>query len=253
MKKVKADGHRQGGDQSNVSKWSVGLDKGLHSSDIEKFRIDAHRAFAKFVRVPHERLMWMTIISAAIVVRPADHSDVVAATLRDMERKLISRCRRRFPGLRIRGVHEIDVLSLSRHMGPHKVALLRDLGVDVPALHATLDNDDRQHEQRILIPHMHCVIDLAEHSSRKVADELHAEFPGAWRILGKSLHAHRTIPQNLERLASYSTKFKVAYSDCLGDRATKFGTLYEVEWRESIVITLQAIGLGNLLFRYGGS
>jgi hypothetical protein len=253
MSNCEIEVHRQSGAQPNVHTWSVGPDKGLHAPEIETLRIDAHRAFAQLVRVPAERLMWMTIIGSAIVVEPGDHSHAVAAALQDIERKLVSRSRRRLPGLRIRGVHEVDVLTLSRHMGPHKIALLGALGVDVPALRSALDDDDRRHEQRVLVPHLHCVIDLAQHTSRKVSEELRAEFPGVWRTLGKSLYVHRTIAENLRTLASYATKLKVAYSDSLGERPTKFGTLYEPEWRDSFVSTLQAIGLSNLLFRHGGS
>jgi hypothetical protein len=253
MTSCEDDERRVGGSQPNVHSWSVGPDKSLHAPEIETLRIDAHRAFAQLVRVPRERLMWMTIIGSAIVVEPGDHSHAIAAALGDIERKLVSRSRRRLPGLRIRGMHEVDVLTLSGHMGPHKIALLGALGVDVPALRCALDDDDRRHEQRILVPHLHCVIDLAQHTSRKVSEELRAEFPGVWRTLGKSLYDHQTIAENLRALASYATKLKVAYSDALGDRSTKFGTLYEPEWCDSLVSTLRTIGLSNLLFRHGGS
>ena len=253
MSYCKNEVHRLGGAQTNVNTWSVGLDKGLHAPEIEALRIDAHRSFAQFVRVPPERLMWMTIIGSAIVVEPGDHSHAVVAALQDIERRLVLRSRRRLPGLRIRGVHEVDMLTLSHHMGPHKIALLGALGIDVVALRSALDDDDRRQQRRVLVPHLHCVIDLAQHTSRKVSEELRAEFPGVWRTLGKSLYGHRTIAENLRSLASYSTKLKVAYSDSLGGRPTKFGTLYEPEWRDSFVGTLQAIGLSNLLFRHGGS
>ncbi|MCI1141576.1 hypothetical protein MOP88_03230 [Sphingomonas sp. WKB10] len=148
-------------------------------------------------------------------------------------------------------MHEIDLLTLSPHMGAHKVALLDVLGVDVHRLLAVHRDDDRGGKHRIIVPHLHAVIDSAGHEPRRVSDEIRAEFPGSWRTLGKSLYQGRANATNLESLASYSTKLKVAYSDSLGDRATKFHSLYEPEWCKTVCSTLQGVGLDNLLFRYG--
>jgi len=251
MSKNENETRRLGVSQTDKNAWSVGADKGLHSPNIEAFRSNVRRAYAQFVRVPVSRLMWMTIIGSAFVGEPGDYTAEVAEAFLNIERKLVSRSRRRFPGLRIRGVHEIDLLTLSPHMGSHKLALLDALGVDVHGRLAVHDGDDRRDKHRILVPHLHAVIDLSGHEPKRVSDELRAEFPGNWRTLGKSLYQGRANATNLEALASYSTKMKVAYSDSLGDRVTKFHGLYEPEWCETICSTLQGVGLDNLLFRYG--
>lgn len=250
------DEHRQGGAKPKLAEWRVGADKGLHAQEIDQLRCDADREFKKLKDRPRDRLMWMTVVGAALVVQPGDHASLVAAAARDIERKIRSRARRRLKGLRIRGVHEIEYLTMSPNMGPHKIALLKHLGVDVLTrgdVSAGHDGAGIHHPlPRILLPHLHCVIDLREYSRVEVAAQFKAEFPGAWRTLGKSLYSDRTNQDNLTSLASYSTKFKVAYSDSYGDRPTKFGHLYENVWQETMITTLQSVGVENMMFVYGG-
>jgi hypothetical protein len=241
-------------------RWRIDTGKGLVAPEIEELRRNTLQAYMQFRRVPHDRLIWLTIISAAIVVTPGNHSSHLASTVWETEEKIIARCRRRLPGLRIRGVHEVDLLTPSAHMGAHKVKMLKSLGVDAAferdAGNIKHDDDrDGQHQSatRILLPHFHAIVDRREHSAAKVAEEFRSAFPGSWRTLGKSLYSHQTVAFNLSNLAGYSTKMKVAYNDSMGDRNTKFFNLYEPEWRDSIIDTLQTFGTDRLLYQYGRS
>jgi len=251
------DEHRQGGAKPMLAEWRVGADKGLHGPEIDQLRHDADREFKKLKGVPRAGLMWMTVVGAALVVQPGNHASLVAAAISDIERKIRSRAKSRLKGLRIRGVHEIEYLTMSPHMGPHKLALLKHLGVDVLKRGDASDEYDgdgiHHRSQRILLPHLHCVIDMREYSRAEVAAHFHAEFPGVWRTLGKSLYSDRTNQDNLTSLASYSTKFKVAYSDSYGDRPTKFGHLYENVWQETMMATLQSVGVEKMMFVHGVS
>ncbi|PTW49205.1 hypothetical protein C8J25_101711 [Sphingomonas faeni] len=254
------DTQRQGVALPMHSKWRIDTGKGLIAPEIEELRRNTLQAYMQFGRVPADRLMWLTIISAAIVVTPGNHASHLASAVRETEEKIIARCRRRLPGLRIRGVHEVDLLTPSSHMGTHKVKMLKSLGVDAAfgrdAGNIGHDDDrDSQHQSstRILLPHFHAVVDRREHSAARVADEFRSAFPGSWRTLAKSLYSHQTVTFNLSNLAGYSTKMKVAYNDSMGDRNTKFFNLYEPEWRDSIIATLQTFGTQRLLYQYGRS
>lgn len=251
------DEQRQSSAKPTLAEWRVGADKGLHSPEIDQLRRDADREFNRLRGVPPARLMWMTVVGAALVVQPGNHASLVAAAAQDIERKIRSRARRRLSGLRIRGVHEIEYLTISPHMGAHKIALLKALGVDVLTQRNVSDQQEGNEichtSPRILLPHLHCVIDLQTYSRAEVAEHFRSEFPGVWRTLGKSLYSHRTNEDNLTSLASYSTKFKVAYSDSYGDRATKFGHLYENVWQETMIATLRSIGVESMIYMYGGS
>ena len=222
--------------------WSI-KDKGFGSLEIERYRARVEREFLRFCRAPQERLSWLTIIGEPLVVEPGDHGEAVAQRLRGMERKLIARCRRSLPGMKIRGVHEVDVLAPSAcRTGRHQADLLRSLGVDV----ATVAS-----EHRILIPHLHCIVDRADHTPERLADEMKAEFPGPWRTLAKPLHADSSLRSNLESLSSYSTKMKVAYSDAWAGRTTKYADVYEPAWVDTVRSILISIGLENLYFSHG--
>jgi hypothetical protein len=185
----------------------------------------------------------MTIIGDALVVTLGDHSKVVEKAITEVEAKVRSRCRRKLPGLRVRGVHEIDVIAPAvGHLGAHKVQTLARLGIDLSAVRA---------DQRVLLVHLHCLIDCGQHLPDKVAEELRAEFPGSRRIMGKPLEAGRSVLENVARLASYSAKLKVAYCTAWGGVQTKYHELYEPEWVETMRQTLGTIGLDRLLFLHG--
>jgi hypothetical protein len=235
---------RQGGGGMMVTdEWSIS-DKGLWSPEIEDYRGRVEREFLKFSRAPQERLSWLTIIADALVVEPGDHGDAVAQSMRDMKRKLIARCRRSMPGMTIRGVFEVDVLAASAcRIGRHKADLLRTLGVDV----ATVASD-----HRILVPHLHCIVDRADHTPERLAEQMKAEFPGPWRTLAAPLHSHRLLSNNLKSLAGYCTKMKVAYSDAWACRTTKYADIYEAPWVDTVRLSLSSIGLDNLYFSHGG-
>lgn len=231
-----------GGEMMFADEWSI-REKGFCSPEIEDYRSRVEREFLRFSRAPQERLSWLTIIADPLVVEPGDHGEAVAKSLRDMERKLIARCRRSLRGMKIRGVHEVDVLAPSAcRIGRHKADLLRTLGVDV----ATAASDFR-----ILVPHLHCIVDRADHTPERLAEQIKAEFPGPWRTLAKPLHADRDLRSNLESLSSYCTKMKVAYSDAWAGRTTKYADFYESSWIETVRSTLTSIGLQNLYFSHG--
>lgn len=116
------------------------------------------------------------------------------------------------------------------------------LGVDVGTV-AT--------EKRILIPHLHCVVDRSGHGSARLADQMRAEFPGPWRTLVKPLFTDRSLRDNLESLARYCTKMKVAYSDAWTGRTTKYVDTYEADWVDTVRLTLGTVGLENVYFSHG--
>ena len=232
-----------GGEMMFADEWSI-REKGFCSPEIEDYRSRVEREFLRFSRAPQERLSWLTIIADPLVVEPGDHGEAVAKSLRDMERKLIARCRRSLRGMKIRGVHEVDVLAPSAcRIGRHKADLLRTLGVDV----ATVASD-----RRILVPHLHCIVDRADHTPERLAEQMKAEFPGPWRTFAKPLFSDRPLSENLKSLAGYCTKMKAAYSDAWAGRSTKYVEVYENIWIDTLRMTLSSIGLDDLYFSHGG-
>lgn len=225
-----------------MNDWTI-RDKALQSQEIDRYRGRVEREFLRFARAPQERLSFVTIIGEPLVVEAGNHGDSVADALAQIERKLIARCRRSLPGMKIRGVHEVDVLAPNAcRIGKHKGDLLRSLGVDVGTVTT---------EKRILIPHLHCVVDRSGHDSGRLADQMRAEFPGPWRTLVKPLFTDRSLRDNLESLAGYCTKMKVAYCDAWTGRTTKYADLYEANWVETVRLTLGTVGLENLYFSHG--
>lgn len=235
---------------SNISRqfssaaYKVGRDKGLISTEIMQLKRDARREFLALNRVPHKRLAWLTILIGAKVVNRGPQSQVVAPMLDEFRRKFVSRCGWGLPGIRVRGVFEIDILHrFQAGDKTHKQAALNAMGVDVSLVRS---------DQRILVPHLHAVVDLRQFSRKHFTNCLTVEFPGSWRVLAKPLLQDGTVRENLTNLASYSSKLKVAYSDSAPDRATRFDNLYEPEWKNALQEMIEGVGLPSLLFRHGG-
>ena len=226
-------------------KWAVDSKHGLRAPELQLVRADLIAKFMVLSRVPSSRISWMTIIGAAIVVRPGDHTHAVAEIIEGIERQIAKRCRSKLPGMRLRGAHEIDVMARSAlRCAPHKRALISALGVDVDAI---------EPDQRVLVVHLHCVIDRADHSADKVSQHFRAAFPGSYRTMAKPLESDKNVGDNLTQLAKYCTKFKVAYSDSWCDRKTRYAGRYEDEWVDTIAFTIQGIGLDRIVFSYGGA
>lgn len=237
------DQRRHGGGQASVCNWPVGADKGLTGTEIDRWRAGVDQAFRRLSRVPRPQLLWMTIIGSAIVVTAGDHSEIVKSAISDLETKVRSRCRRKLSGMRIRGVHEIDILApTTHHLGAHKRATLERLSVTI---------GDIRRDERVLLVHLHCVIDIGHHRAEKVRAEFAAEFSGPWRTLGKPINGDGSVADNVSRLSSYSSKLKVAYADAWAGRRTKFGSLYEPEWIQTFRSTVAGIGLDALTFQHG--
>ena len=231
--------------RDQISQWSIDATHGVRSIEISDSRKNLISYFKQLSRIPADRIIWMTVISAAILVKSGDHSHIVAGLMERVERQIARRCRSKLPGMRLRGAHEIDVIARSAiRCAPHKRALVSKLGIDVDAIEA---------DQRVLIVHLHCVIDRGQHSAENVSDQFRAEFPGSYRVMAKPLSDDRSVSENLTRLAKYCTKFKVAYSDSWCDRNTRYAGRYEKEWVETIVSTIKNIGVDRMVYRYGGA
>lgn len=216
----------------------------MRAAAITLWKEIADREFLRFARVAPQRLTWMTVIGAALVVKPGVHAAAVHDAIAELERKFRLRCRRKLPGIRARGIHEIDVLTSNGcKLAPHKSETVEALGVRI---------EDVSDDERIMLIHLHCVIDRGPHSEEMVTHQLRAEFQGVRRVMGKPLSDERSVSENLRRLAGYSTKLKAAYCDSWGGRVTKFGTAYEPQWKTSIELTIRHLGLRNLLFIHGG-
>ena len=225
--------------------WKVGPTHHLESEDITRWRATTIRNYVRFCRVPYENLLWMTIIHNAIETTHTAGPFSVSEIIEEAEAGIASRCRRKLPGIRIRGVHEIDVVRYGNHASSHKMRLMEDFGIDLTP------SRSEEEKGRIVIPHLHCVIDIDRYHPSRVREEFAAQFPGYKRTFATKLHSFRPVKDNLETLGQYSTKLKLAYSNAWNTRQTKFGDPYEPEWISYIVMSLSHHGLDNLNFSYG--
>lgn len=221
----------------------VAKDKGLTSAAIEEWRSATEKAYRSLARVPHNRLIWMTILAGATVISPGDQSEVMIPLLDTFRQSVTRRCRRKLPGMRLRGVFEFDLLNPRFVIGEHKAALLSDLGLD----HCSIS-----HDRRIMLPHLHAVVDHGENDMETVVQEFRAQFPGRWRVHAVRLHSTGSVRENLMSLSGYSTKLKVAYSEAWVDRKTKYIGLYGDEWIDTIIDSINSIGIDKLSFNFGG-
>jgi hypothetical protein len=217
---------------------------GLDDAEVAALRAEVLAGYLNFRRVPHSQLCWTTIITGAVVLTlNEDRAAAVGAAVDDMRSAWRKRVKQRLPGLRWRGAFEIDLLHpMSVKRRPHKVRLLEDLGVDVQALGV---------DHRILLPHVHAVMDVGQYRSEEVSEELRVPFRGHWRVLSKPLWTAGTVINNLSNLAGYSTKFVFRYSNGYIDERTKYGDPFESEWEQVVVHAINTVGVSKLTFSGG--
>ena len=223
--------------------FSVGRDLGLNAPAIETWRKTTRAAYLTFARLPRARLAWLTVLGTPFVHPLSEPAPLFTPHITELRRKMISRCKRKLSGVRLRGVFELDLLHKWQiSPGGHKESFFFSRGVDP----TTLPTD-----ARICLPHIHAVVDLCKHPGDVFRSQMAMEFIGPWRVVLRPLHEDKTVAQNLSALAGYSTKLKVAYSDWHPDRSTKFGPAYEPKTRELLHSYVKEVGLTNLSFQHG--
>ena len=193
----------------------LGLDLGLTSPQISSWRKTARAAYLTFARLPPARLGWLTVLGTPFVHSLNEPVPLFGPHIAELRHKMISRCKRKLSGVRVRGVFELDLLH-RRQISPggHKESFFLSRGVDPTILPV---------DARLCLPHIHAVVDLSKHPGNVFRSQMAMEFTGPWRVVLRPLHEDKTVTQNLSALASYSTKLKAAYSDWHPDRPTKFG------------------------------
>jgi hypothetical protein len=223
--------------------FSVARDFRLMSPEIERWRGDVGAAYQRFRRVPRDRLSWLTVLGDPLIHGLDDPPPTITGHVLEMRRKMISRCKRKLPGIRVRGVFEFDLLHRRQVVaGGHKEAFLMSCGIDPTGMPANA---------RICLPHLHAVVDLRSHTSGNARCEFAAEFSGPWSVDMRPLHGDKAVSTNLKALASYSTKLKAAYSDWHPERSTKFGPPYELQSLQLLEALVHEVSLTDLFFRHG--
>jgi len=212
--------------------------------DLELWRQSVTADFLTMARAPRERLRWITLILAVRVVRLGDDPahevasiiEALPAELRAcaMTSGFIKR------GTRWAGVVEIDLLH-PRLLGG---AVKRDL----IGLLAGVDPDTLAPDQRVIVVHLHAVVDAKGHvSPEKFVRDARKFWPGARRVHSASIWTEGTVAENLERLASYSTKLRFQYSQSWDGTKTKFFMPYEPAWKAWMHRLHDNLGLSNLV------
>lgn len=177
----------------------------------------------------HADCRFVTIIIGAIRVNdldmrdPSSVSQVVEGMIAGFRRDWSGLTKgRAFPGLWWRGQFELE-LHREIPRESHREALLKDLGLDVPAL---------GRDERVLVVHVHLVAVLPPGID---ADDLRARFtrtwPGRWRTEVKGLYAHQTTEEAVTRLCSYVHKHRLEYSSGgLAGEPVRFEDAYGIGW-----------------------
>lgn len=203
----------------------------MTSADRGAIQSRARAAFLTLSRTPRASLRWVTVIIAAKVVDATDdlsNLDWVSRSadefVREWRRTLMRSGRIGREGTRWAGVIEIDLLHPRLLGGGRKQTLLRDaLGI--------ADAGDLTGDSRVAVLHAHLVADVRGHDPDVLSEAIRKKWAGPWRVVSKPLSATETVSVNLERLASYSTKFRFRYSEAWEGRPTKFyGANYEPQW-----------------------
>ncbi|WP_201864474.1 hypothetical protein [Microvirga soli] len=215
--------------------------------DLDTWRPTVRAEMGAMKHAPHERLWWATIIFAVLVVRLdddrseeikaiiAEHKTAWEAVLQDTGSIA------RDTGTRWAGSVEIDLLHPHHYCGGAKRRLLADLGVDIDML--TMDH-------RVLIVHAHLVVDCRGHTRRKLARSIRAQWPGLRRVVLAAISEHGTVAANLSRLADYTTKFRLQYSDAWDGKRTRYGAQYESAWRRYMADLYNNVGWCNFIFSH---
>jgi hypothetical protein len=210
---------------------------------LADLRTAARREYAVLDRVPPEWARLVTVIIGAVKVKSTDDvADIVAGEMAKFKSEfrdcaMLHGFLKR--GTRWAGVIEIDLAHPS-FLKAQKRKLLRCFGVD-----------DIAPDERVIIVHLHAVIDFRGHASPDVLlRDLRKTFPGHNRIDARRMHTDKTMTQNLERIADYCTKHMRAYS-VWGeeeDGRTRFYNENEPEWRTWMDRLYASISLENTLF-----
>lgn len=210
---------------------------------LADLRAAAHRDLGVLDRVPFEWARFVTVIITAIKVKLTD--DVATAVAAEIAKfapafrgcAMLNGFLKR--GTRWAGVIEID-LAHPAFLKAQKRRLLQNFGIDDIAAH-----------ERVIIIHLHAVVDFRGHASPDVLmRDLRRAFPGPNRVDARAMHKDKTMTQNLERIADYCTKQMRAYSvwgEEDGGR-TRFFNENEPEWRAWLDRLYTDIGLHNTLF-----
>lgn len=202
--------------------------------------------FLTLSRTPREALFWTTVIIDARVVDADENATEIATGIAEQVRAFRAQWRATLKangqvgrdGTRWAGVVEIAALHPRLMRGEKKRRLLREaFGVEV----ALADS------QRVLVTHLHVVLDVRGHRGRQWRKDLGERWEGPWRVHSKPLFRTGTVKCNLERLASYSTKLDFRYSEAWEGRRTKLYMPMELEWRRVVEGCYAAIGLEDMV------
>ena len=205
-------------------------------------------------RSPSDRLIFVTPI---IDIRIIDVHDDIAVVMREVVggfkrefRHCLASTGRIKRGTRWTGAIEWDLLHPNYLGGRRKRELAEALKVNFDTLTS---------KQRVLVTHAHIVIDTRGHqSSSAVTSALAQQWPGPYRVVSKTLHADKTVRENLERLASYCTKFRMRYSQAWLGTRTEYRPNFEPEWRDALERLISSVGLeamtvSNVVSRAGAT
>jgi hypothetical protein len=212
--------------------------------DIETWRKSVEADFLTMARVPRDRLRWITLILAVRVVRlsddPADQVISIIEQLPDELRACAMRSGFLKRGTRWAGVVEIDLVCPRMLGGGAKRDLIGVL--------AGIDPDTLTPDQRLIIVHLHAVVDAKGHATPdKFVADMRKCWPGPRRVHSASIWTEGTVAENLERLASYSTKLWNHYSEAWEGRPTRRLMAREPEWTAWMRRLHDAIGLSNMV------
>ncbi len=210
---------------------------------LAELRAATHRNLAVLDRVPRQWLRLVTVIITAIKVKLTDDvASAVAAEMAKFEpefRGCAMVSGRLTRGTRWAGVIEID-LAHPAFLKVQKRKLLQCFGIE-----------DIAADDRVIIVHLHAVVDFRGHASPDVfVRDLRKAFPGPNRIDARRMHEDKTMAQNLDRIAGYCTKHMRAYS-VWGEEEngrTRFYSENEPEWSTWMDRLYTNISIDNTLF-----
>lgn len=212
--------------------------------DINTWRKSVTADYLTMARAPRDRLRWTTLILAVRVVRlgddPSDEVISIIEQLPDELRACAMQSGFLKRGTRWAGVVEIDLVHPRLLGGAAKRELIGVL--------AGIDPDTLTADQRLIIVHLHAVVDSKGHAKPdKFADDMRKWWPGPRRVHSASIWTEGTVAENLTRLASYSTKLWNHYSEAWEGRTTRRLMAREPEWTAWMRRLHDAIGLSNMV------
>jgi len=212
---------------------------------LDGWREVVKRDHGQFARVPAHRLGFATVIVGGLRVADPSQSDHYLAWTRRQIAEFRAGYRARalkwLPGIRWRGAFEVDLLHPD-HMGPQRLTTLASMGLQLDGF---ADTD------RVILPHLHAVIDLGEYDRDRVVAQLKAEYPGPWRVHMTGLHTDKPVALNLELIAGYVTKQWFSYAKSYEGVRTKAIRPYEPEWRDCMLQVVGGLGYDLITFNKG--